>query len=104
MGVFRVQCQGTYLNYTALSEDGLSVFLIHDTDVSDQEIIGVLSACTAISSNEFPKPETNIFYCSILLHDLGPKIKGKGPEPGESRVFKCAVEIVRLSSNLRWEE
>lgn len=39
-----------------------------------------------------------------MLHDLGPKVRGRGPEPGESRTFECRIEIVRLSSKLHWDE
>jgi hypothetical protein len=104
-GSFMVQCQGTYLNYCALPEDDLSVVIIHDTDVSVQDIIDVLSASsTTISSPQSPAPETNVFHCSILIRDQGPKVRGRGPEPGESRVFGCAVGVIQLSTKLHWEE
>jgi hypothetical protein len=106
-GIFRVQCQGTHLNHTALSDDNLSVFLIHNTDVPVREITKVLSSCTTpISAPESPTPQGNsVFHCGIVLPDLGSIHRWKGPETGQSRTFKCIVEIVQIpSSELPWEQ
>ena len=97
-GYFRVQAQGTYLNYTALLGDVPPVFIIHDTNVSDDEIASDLKNHQNISILEASEERVNTFHCTILLPDSGPKIRGKGPEPGDSQVVSCKVSIIRLFS------
>ena len=97
-GSLRIQCQGTYLNNTALSEDDLCVFIIHDTSLSDKEIISALKLSAEISISPTSIEGTNEIRCSISLQHPGPKFRGRSPGPGQSQAISCTVEIIRLPS------